>query len=82
MTITFNDKQKLALTFSYMAYLGFGETGTDRENANKIKGEIDNAIETWPLTKNDWEVVWGPKVYQVEDSTVAMLSGTCNKMST
>lgn len=65
MTTTFTEQQKLGLTFSYMAYLGFGETGTDRENAQKIKGEIDNAIATWPLTKNDWEVVWGPALFSL-----------------
>lgn len=59
----FNKKQQLALTFSYMAYLGFGKTGSDRENANQIQQLLEQAIADWPLTDNDWELVWGPGLF-------------------
>lgn len=61
--MTFDENQKHALTFSYMAYLGFGKTGTDRENANEILADIKEAIATWPITNDDWEVVWGPALF-------------------
>ena len=60
---SFTEQQKIALTFSYMAYLGFGDAGSDRQNAHHILSEIKCAIASWPGMDDDWDVVWGPAVF-------------------
>lgn len=62
----FSEKEKMALTFSYLAYTGFDMAGDDSVNATKIKIEMEKAIhdkESWPTLNCDWDIVWGPAVF-------------------
>lgn len=55
-------KEQIMLNFSYMAYYGFGLVGSDQENGLAISKDIQRALKTWKVVKNQWDLVWGPCV--------------------
>jgi len=50
------------LTLSYISYCGYGLTGSDKTNAQKIAPRIVESLALEPPTADEWKLVWGPAV--------------------
>ncbi len=68
--MTFTDEHKEALCLSGITYRGFGVGGGGWMHGDTLHTAISEGLENVPITKGNWELVWGPVAYRAPLSLV------------
>lgn len=63
-------EQQEKLAFSFITYAGEELHGSDAEVEAELVECIRHELASQPLTKDKWELVWGPMVYKFADATL------------